>query len=241
MFAVADNQFQSLEKTTAWFHKNYGSKQCLFATNGQDLLLKLQKETQVIDVVFLDMRMPIMDGCSTTFYLKWHFPNIKIIGFSTITDYEMIRQAFICGVDGFIWKNEVALVLQEAIDQVVSGNYYLDNRFKNTINDDIFIKIIDHRNKFWAVIKEGLYISNEGKHTNINKREREFLILATTAMSYKEIGVVMGISEKLVQNIARGLFKKFNVADIKDLVLFALKYGFAVQANFMFVEKSCWL
>ncbi len=237
LFAVADNKIESLEKTIAWFEKHYPNSKCLFADNGQTLLRQLQKEKKYPDIIFMDMCMPVMDGCSTTFYLKMYHPAIKVIGFSTITDYEMIRQAFISGVDGFMWKNEVSLVLQHAITQVVNSQYYLDSRFSKKIDDDLFKKIINHKNQFWQRKNTDENILN----IKITNRERQFLILITSAMSYKEIAELMCISLKPVENLAQRLFKKTGVNNIKDLVLFALKYGYSVQANFMFLEKNCWL
>lgn len=56
------------------------------------------------DVIFLDFVMPIMSGLDAAREIKQIWPEIKIIGMSTIDDERIISSAIRNGVDDFIEK-----------------------------------------------------------------------------------------------------------------------------------------
>lgn len=87
------------------------------AEDGEQALSLLS--TTLPDVVFLDMVMPGKNGIETAKEIKSQYPEIKIIGCSTIDNEALIRQAYEAGFDAYILKpfnkdqilNEIANVL----------------------------------------------------------------------------------------------------------------------------------
>ena len=49
------------------------------ATNGKDLIEKLETISNKPDIILMDINMPIMNGIETTYWLKKNFPEIKVL------------------------------------------------------------------------------------------------------------------------------------------------------------------
>ena len=73
------------------------------ATNGADALDKAQQ--QPVDVVVMDVQMPILDGISATAQLAEIAPETKSIILTTFDDEEYVLGGLAAGVSGFILKD----------------------------------------------------------------------------------------------------------------------------------------
>ena len=62
------------------------------ATNGSDLLTKLE-ENHNIDLILMDIEMPILNGIETTEIVKNKYPHIKIIMLTVFDNDEHIFNA----------------------------------------------------------------------------------------------------------------------------------------------------
>jgi two-component system, NarL family, invasion response regulator UvrY len=227
---IVDDDIRCTKRTIEWLN-NYQYITILFtATDGHDFLLKLQKEKQKIDVVLMDIGMRPMDGCATTYVTKLMDMQPKIIAYTTYNDYEMVRNCFLCGVDGFVMKPFAEQELPAAIEHVAKGSHYLDSNLRLKINETLFEKIIHHKQSFWNKPFEIDF--------KLTKRERLFIALASTSLVYKEIGDLMHVEEATAQQMYNRLAKKLGLRSIKDLALFALQNGLAMQANFLFSNRN---
>ena len=65
---------------------------------------------------------------------------------------------------------------------------------------------------------------------SLNRRELEFLKLACTEMTYKEIAGKMFLSVRTIDGYRDSLFEKLDVRSRVGLVLYAIKNGY-VQVN----------
>ena len=72
------------------------------AYNGQDALTLIEKDPP--DVVFTDIRMPIMDGLRLTEILKERYPFILVVIVSGYDDFEYARKAIVYGVCDYLLK-----------------------------------------------------------------------------------------------------------------------------------------
>ncbi|MBC7651307.1 MAG: response regulator transcription factor [Deinococcales bacterium] len=117
-----------------------------------------------------------------------------------------------------------------AIEKVANGNNYLDFNLRHTITNDLFEKIITHKQSFWSKLFETDF--------KLTKRERLFIALASTSLVYKEIGELMHVEEETAQQMYNRLSKKLGLRSVKDLALFALQNGLAMQANFLFSNRN---
>lgn len=229
--AIIDDDILAVSRVKSLLHGQNNISVLFTAINGYDYLQKLQAHKTSPDIALMDIGMRVMDGCSATFFSKLAHPDIKIIAYTIYTDYDMVRNCFMCGADGFLLKVNAEKVLPEALASVENGDYYFDKGILyGGINDLQRNEIIDYKKAFWEKPVEKLF--------NITKRERQFIALASTSLTYKEIAEILIIEEATAQLMYSRIAKKLQLRSTKDLTLFALQNGLAMQANFLFSHKN---
>lgn len=180
------------------------------ADNGSDLIDKLEKN-EIPDIILLDINMPKKDGYETALWLKRNHPDVKILALSMYDDENAIIRMLKNGARGYILKDTEPAELRTALEAIlIKGFYYSEmvtGRLIHSINnlgeDDDTTK-----NLF-----------------GLNEREIEFLKLASTEMTYKEIAEKMFLSPRTIDGYRDALFEKLNLKSRVGLVVFAIKNG----------------
>lgn len=177
------------------------------ANNGEELVAQL-KISPPPDIAILDLNMPKMDGYETACWLKEHHPQVQVL-MLTMYDAEatMIR-LLQAGVKGFLKKDVHPSELRFAIQSVIQhGYYYSHNTTGKLVN--LF------RNNSDASIQKNM----------LSDQEIEFLKLAATDLTYKEIAVEMDLNPRSVDNLRDHLFEKLDVKSRVGLAMYAIRQG----------------
>ena len=87
--------------------------------SGQEVLDTL--ETESIDIILMDVRMPNMSGVECTRLAKKKYPNIKVIILTTFDDDEYIYDALKYGASGYLLKGCSVEELSSAIHNALAG------------------------------------------------------------------------------------------------------------------------
>lgn len=90
----------------------------LFATNGKNALESLKCNS--IDILFTDIRMPIMDGLELSKEAKKINPNLKIIIYSGFSEFEYAKKAIELGVSSYILKPVNIDEFKQVFDKVIN-------------------------------------------------------------------------------------------------------------------------
>lgn len=179
------------------------------ADNGQDLQQKIEKDN-LPDLVLLDINMPKMDGFATAQWLKQTYPLIKILALSMYDNENSVIRMFKAGARGYILKDCEPLELKTALDSVMQKGYYyselVTGKLIHTINQ--MDEDADMRNL-----------------AHLNEKEIQFLRLACTEMTYKEIADKMFLSPRTIDGYRDALFEKLNIKTRVGLVMYAIKNG----------------
>ena len=181
---------------------NFPGYKVLFeASNGKDLTLKISKKLHP-DIILLDINMPVMDGLETARWLQEHYPEINIIVLSMFDDADKVLSLISVGVKGYILKDAEAEEFKNALELVAGSGVYFPPFVTNHL------------------VKS---LNRESGKILLNNREIEFLKLACTELTYKEIADQMFISVRTVDGYRDQLFEKLNVKNRVGLVLYAIK------------------
>lgn len=73
------------------------------AANGEEFLNLLG--TITADVVFMDLKMPVMDGIEATASAKQLYPELTIIGFSSYENEDYVNKMMAAGANGYLLKS----------------------------------------------------------------------------------------------------------------------------------------
>ena len=92
----------------------------LTATNGKDLLEKLEQNSR-IDLILMDIEMPVMDGIEATQLVKQRYPHIKIVMLTVFDNDSNIFNAIRAGADGYLLKDVDPDKLHAGILQTLNG------------------------------------------------------------------------------------------------------------------------
>lgn len=190
--------------------KDLGYAVLFEADNGKDFLNKLKPE-ELPDIVLLDINMPQMDGYETATWIKSHHPDIRILALSMYDDENSIIRMLKNGAGGYILKDAEPGELKAAMESVLSKGFYYSEMVTGRLIHSIHSSQ-DENSTTKAV-------------SGLNEREVEFLKLAATEMTYKEIAEQMHLSPRTIDGYRDDLFEKLNIKSRVGLVLFSIKNG----------------
>ena len=218
--ALVEDDLRTMQRFKDYFKFFDKYKVIIESCNGHDLIHQLNSVRILPDIVLIDINMPVMDGASITYYLRYHYPSIKLIGLSNYSDENNIKNMLLSGADGFVIKAMAEEVLEEAIHLIMLSKIYIDKRM--SLNEDQLIGILEKR-------KERLTIENV---FDLTTRERTFIMLNATTLSYEQIAETMFVETKTVHTYYDRISKKLNLHTRQALTLFSLQNGLAAIANF---------
>lgn len=164
--------------------------------NGEEVLKEMQQST--IDMVLMDINMPIMNGIVCTKKLKELYPTVKVIILTMYNRKQFIQELLMAGADGCILKSNSGKELRTAIERVQAGNTYFD-----------------HMNEFVDPV-------HVHKELQLSEREIEVIGFISEGLSSKEIADRMFISEHTVKTHRKNIFKKLDVKDVNELIRLAM-------------------
>ncbi|OLO26318.1 hypothetical protein BTR23_23430 [Alkalihalophilus pseudofirmus] len=108
---------------------NLGVLKCMEAMNGVSAVDTVKNNQ--IDIVLMDIKMPIMDGITAAKIIKQHDPNIKVVFLTAYNEFDYALQTIKIGAEDFLLKPVRPIEVVEAIKKVI------DNI--NDTKDDTFL------------------------------------------------------------------------------------------------------
>jgi DNA-binding NarL/FixJ family response regulator len=91
--------------------------------NGEEALELIERES--IDVVAMDLNLPLMNGIETAKRIVAGRPDTKIIIVSLQSDPQFVKESFKAGATGYLLKDCVFEEIVEAIHIVSAGGSYI--------------------------------------------------------------------------------------------------------------------
>jgi DNA-binding NarL/FixJ family response regulator len=174
------------------------------AENGLEALQFL--ETHSIDVILMDIRMPVMNGIEASHKIKERWPNTKILILTTFNEEDYALQALKEGVNGFLLKTSDGPKLISAIRSCLDGGM--------AIHEQVAAKVMPRlleKNK------------EEKLELNLTPRELEIVKRIGQGRTNKEIASELYLSIGTVKNHITQILHKLDLRDRTQLAIFAVK------------------
>jgi len=160
-----------------------------------------------IDVVLMDIDMPVMNGIEALKEIRKHYGDVKVIILSMHKEAGMIKSLIELGANGYLLKSCPQDELIGAITKVATGQSYFST--------DVTL----------ALLNPAGTSNPDKKNELLTDRETEILKLIVAGLSNKEIGDQLFISHRTVDTHRTNLMKKLDVNNIAGLISYAIKNG----------------
>ena len=179
------------------------------ALNGLELIKKLQ-DNHNIDIILMDIEMPILNGIETTEIVKQKYPHIKIIMLTVFDNDENIFNAIKAGADGYLLKEVHAKYLHDGIVDTLNGGA--------AMNPSIALKTL-------KLLRNPLQITNNKAQDDIKLTPREVEVLEhlSKGLSYSLIANNLMLSVGTVRKHIENIYKKLQVHNKLEAVQKAKK------------------
>ncbi|UOE93919.1 response regulator transcription factor [Alkalihalobacillus sp. LMS39] len=174
-------------------------------SNGQEAIAFLQKEP--VDLVLMDIRMPVMNGLDAAKEMLTLWPTIKIVMLTTFDDDDYIIDALQLGVKGYLLKDTEPEQMIQSIRTCLNGGVLLGEGIANRI-----LPKLQKKQTVPPVI------------ASLTDRELAIVQLVAEGKNNEEISKILHLSIGTVKNHMSHILQKLDLRDRTQLAVFAIKH-----------------
>ena len=199
---IAEDHELYLDALLKIINKNSSIEVVATASNGADLIEKLK--TNIVDLVLLDFRMPVMDGMETAEVIKEKYPDVKIVMLTMHNRTSIIKKMIKIGINGYILKNSYINEIINAITKVYNGELYYGEEVKDNLIEDIIE-------------------NNDSANVSISSIEKRILSLICAGNSDLQISEQLNMDIKIVDLFVSKLYTYSNTNTRQALIRYAFE------------------
>lgn len=174
------------------------------AENGEEALAILEKN-HVVDLIIMDIEMPVMNGIKATEIIKSKYPQIKIVMITVFDNDYNIFNAIKAGADGYLLKEANAEKIYEAICETMAGG--------SVMSPSIAMKTL-------KLLKNPILFENSDARelVELSTREIEVLEQLSKGLKNKEIANNLFISFSTVKKHVENIYRKLQAHNRIELI-----------------------
>ena len=178
-------------------------------SNGNEAIAYLKENNDDVDIIIMDINMPILNGIEATQQLVANDVKAKIIAMTMRGEDKYISKMLAAGAVGYILKDSGKDELFKAIIDVHGGEKYFSNEVRISL-------VSSYLNKKST---NGLYPDE------FSAREIEVLICISEGLTNKLTGEKLFISSRTVETHRRNMLQKAGVNNTIELIKYGIKNG----------------
>lgn len=182
------------------------------ASNGKELMSKIRG--MEIDVIFLDCRMPELNGIDTAKLIRKRDHETKILMLSAYDEEGLIKYAFANGANGYLIKDDEPKEIQLAIESVMSTGYYFNDRTSKML-------VVDMALKEMAAPR---FSSLDGD-VEFSLNEIAVMRLLAKEHSTSEIAELMHKSDRTIDSYRASILKKTGAKNLAGIIMYGVRSG----------------
>ena len=183
------------------------------AGNGAEVLALL--ETTPVDVVLMDVQMPVLDGFATMPELRQRFPEVRVLVLTMLDHENYVARMLEAGALGYVLKNAAISEITYAIRTVAAGNPFLCTE----IGLNMLYKAVAQRTGTEDSAAEG----HPG--ADFTARELEVLKLIAEGLTNGEIADKLFTSKRTIETHRQNIIAKTQAKNTAALIKLAVGRG----------------
>lgn len=175
------------------------------ASTGEESIQIVQ--SRQVDLVFMDIILPGIDGISASLRLINLAPKIKVLILTGKPDLVVPKAVLESGICGYITKSSAAAEISDALVAAVHGEFFLSRDLKRRYDDD--------------------KLNAKGENTpfdRLSNRELEVVLLLLKGYKTSDASTSLTLNAKTVSTYKRRAFDKLGVDNTAALVKLAMDY-----------------
>ena len=178
-------------------------------SNGEELLTGLKNNS--VDVVLLDLEMPVLNGMDTMKRMREEFPEVKVIVLSMHSEEKFIVHLMELGANGYVLKTAEPDEIEDAIRAVASTGYH-------------FSPMVSRVMLHGLVKKEKLKPTFDDVDP-LTERELDVLRLICQELTTTEIAGKLFLSPRTVEGYRNNILQKIGARNTAGIVVYAMSKG----------------
>jgi len=177
--------------------------------DGSAAITKLEKIK--VDLVLMDLKMPVWNGIQATRLMTDKYPDIVVLVLTTYDEDEWVFDAIKAGAKGYLLKDSPRDTIIAAIKGTIAGQTH--------IHPDI-------ASKLFSFVKTGSAPESDFV-CDLNEREKTILHLIEHGKTNAEIANSLSLAKGTVQNYVSTILSKLGVSDRTQAAAIAWRSGVA--------------
>jgi DNA-binding NarL/FixJ family response regulator len=177
-------------------------------SNGKEAVEAYEKH--LVDLVLMDVRMPVMTGIEATKIIRQRDPKAKVLILTTFADDEYAMEALKLGALGYLLKDADAASLLSSIESCLNGGISIDA----SVAGKVVPRLINRTPESSCV-----------EMVELTSRERSILQLVGDGKNNQEIAETLHLSIGTVKNHVTVILQKLALRDRTQLAIFAIRNG----------------
>ena len=165
-----------------------------------------------VNMAILDISMPNLPGIEATKEIKKNFPAVKVLILTMHKKREYLNDALAAGADGYLLKEDAAKELLSAIQKIRQEEIYVSP----LLSAELVTLYAQTRRRLPHLPAE----------ETLTPREIEIIKLIAEGKSSKEIGALLFLSFRTIQNHRTKIMRKLKLKKNIDLVKYAIQMGY---------------
>lgn len=170
----------------------------MFRARNGDEMIEYLNSNDGVQVILMDIEMPVMDGIKATEKISKKFPEIKIIMLTVFDDDDKIFNAIKAGANGYLLKDESVDKIVDGINIVLEGGAPMSATIASKT-----LRLL--RNSDLQRTK------SEEDDFNLSKREIEILENLKLGLDYQHTAEKLFISPFTVRKHIENIYRKLQV------------------------------
>ena len=160
-------------------------------------------EDNAVDLILMDIFLPVINGVDLCKTIKQKHPKIVIIGMSSQSERSLVMQFIQNGGNGYILKNASFDEFKDCIYKALDGEIVFSEEVKTIISQPL--------------------PGDLERIPGLSRRERDIALLLSKGKSTQEIADDLFLSFLTVQTHRRNILQKYKMKNVAELIAFLLK------------------